>query len=436
MSIWCCIDKDLYQYQSPQSAYLYMARANERDLAAEDLVLTDIRIGGPPPNSSSNYSWETRAAGIWVLRGIFGDTTGRAVTEVDVLFGPDAVDPRPHWTLLQDPLELDHQSKVLAGRLSVLRGRAKSRPDSRHALRVREDGTFKIVQISDTHMVTGVGVCKDAIDAFGKDVPECDADPLTVSLIESVLDAEEPDLVVLTGDQLHHDISDSQSALFKVVAPIIKRSIPFAAVFGNHDSEGIHALSRRTQMSILENLPLSFCDSGPDDVDGVGNFCLEILASVPSQQPLLTLYFLDSHGQISGSAHKPGYDSISQNQIKWFTDTSQAKRLARETGENDNEFHISLAFLHIPLPEFSDCRLRIHSGQREEPTEGPSLNTHLYDALVEERPKNSRMVIQPLNEALGYAMQVAAGLVVTAHMTAGDLTEECGFGKLIQGVGA
>ena len=58
------------------------------------------------------------------------------------------------------------------------------------------------------------------------------------------MDAEKPDLVVPTGDQLHHDISDSQSALFKVVAPIIERSIPFAAVFGNHDSEGIHTLSR------------------------------------------------------------------------------------------------------------------------------------------------------------------------------------------------
>ena len=50
--------------------------------------------------------------------------------------------------------------------------------------------------------------------------------------------------MILTGDQLHHNIPDSQSALFKVVAPIIERSIPFAAVFGNHDSEGIHALPR------------------------------------------------------------------------------------------------------------------------------------------------------------------------------------------------
>jgi predicted MPP superfamily phosphohydrolase len=113
-------------------------------------------------------------------------------------------------------------------------------------LRVREDSKFKIVQISNTHMVTGVGVCKDAIDALGNDLPESEADQLTVKFIGKVLDVEkpDPDLVILTGDQLHHDIPDSQSALFKVVAPIIERSIPFAAVFGNHDSEGIYALPR------------------------------------------------------------------------------------------------------------------------------------------------------------------------------------------------
>lgn len=126
----------------------------------------------------------------------------------------------------------------------MLYGRAKPRPDARVALRVDKNGKFKIVQISDTHMVTGVGVCKDAVDARGNYLPESEADPLTVKFIGKILDAEKPDLVVLTGDQLHHNIPDSQSALFKVIVPIIERSILFAAVFGNHDSEGVHAIPR------------------------------------------------------------------------------------------------------------------------------------------------------------------------------------------------
>ena len=166
------------------------------------------------------------------------------MTEVDVLFGVDAVDPRPQWTLMQSSLYLNANPKVPVARLSIFRGRAKPISDSWATLRVRKDGKFKIVQISDTHMVTGVGICKDAIDAYGNSLPESEADLLTAKSIEKVLDVEKPDLVVLTGDQLYHDIPDSQSALFKVVAPIIERSILFAAVFGNHDCEGIYALPR------------------------------------------------------------------------------------------------------------------------------------------------------------------------------------------------
>ena len=94
-------------------------------------------------------------------------------------------------------------------------------------------------------MVTGLGVCRDGLGADGEYLPENAADPQTVNFIGETLDVEQPDLVVFTGDQLHHDIFDSQTALFKVVAPVVQRSIPFAVVFGNHDSEGAHALSRK-----------------------------------------------------------------------------------------------------------------------------------------------------------------------------------------------
>lgn len=171
---------------------------------------------------------------------------GQVVTKMDVLFGMDAVDPRSQWTLSQAPLEINSESKWPTARITMLHGReSTTRDPHRKLLRLNSNsnGKFKILQISDTHMVTGVGVCKDAINGQGQYLSESEADTLTVKFMKNVLDMENPDLVVLTGDQLHHDISDSQSALLKVVAPITERSIPFAAVFGNHDSEGEHALS-------------------------------------------------------------------------------------------------------------------------------------------------------------------------------------------------
>lgn len=135
-------------------------------------------------------------------------------------------------------------------------------------------------------------------------------------------------------------------------------------------------------MSILQDLPFSLCKSGPEQVEGIGNFYLQVLAPAPSQLSLSTLYFLDSHGQIPSKIRNPDYDPIQQSQIDWFTNTSQALRTVREEDDNDDRFHLSLAFLHIPLPEFGDRHLSIRNGHRREPTEGPSINSHFYDALV------------------------------------------------------
>ena len=139
-----------------------------------------------------------------------------------------------------------------------------------------------------------------------------------------------------------------------------------------------------TQMSLLQDLPFSLCQPGPEEVDGVGNYYLQILDHGQSQVPLSTLYFLDSHGQIPSKVKDPDYDSIKQSQIDWFTCTSQALRRTREKHDSNDHFHLSLAFMHIPLPEYGESNLIIRGGQRREPTEGPSFNSHFYNALIRE----------------------------------------------------
>ncbi|KIN03456.1 hypothetical protein OIDMADRAFT_102029 [Oidiodendron maius Zn] len=381
----CCKEKDLYLHTAQQTAWLQIEQTREEHLTADDLVVTEIRVGELHPDAGAGSdevnSWERRPGGIWVLRSPYTGDRHQAVTAVDVLFGVDAVDPRPQWGLMGTPLQLGAHPEVPVARLTIRQGGVTPRPDvPQMPLRVKEDGKFKIVQIADTHMVTGVGVCKDAIDAHGNPLPERGADPLTVNFIGGILDVEKPDLVILTGDQLHHDILDSQSTLFKVVAPLIERSIPYAVVFGNHDDEGTYALSRMAQMSLYQDMPFSLCQSGPELVDGVGNYYLQIFAPGSSQLPLSTLYFLDSHGQIPSKIRDPDYDPIKQSQIDWFTFTSQALRQDRH--EKDN--HLSLAFIHIPIPEYADSDLIVRGGKRREPTEGPSFNSHFYDALTQE----------------------------------------------------
>ncbi|KAI1419883.1 Metallo-dependent phosphatase-like protein [Xylaria sp. FL1777] len=385
---WHRIEKDLYLHSANQSAWLYVATLKEEELTTDDLVVTQVRVGKQNSIDDAGRGWESRPAGIRIQRGKYTENH-EAVAGLDVLFGTDAVDPRPQWTLIRRPLDLgiDARPEIPVARLTLRNGKVKPGPDDPrppNPLRVREDGKFRIVQISDTHMVTGVGVCKDAIDADGNFLPPSIADPLTVDFIGRVLDIEEPDLVILTGDQLHHDILDSQSAIFKVVDPLITRSIPFAAVFGNHDAEGTYALSRASQMSLLQSLPFSLCQDGPQEVEGVGNYHLQVFSHT-SQSPLITLFFLDSHGQIHSEVKDPDYEPIEQGQIEWFKKISQELRKTRGNNiESNSSSHVSLAFMHIPFPEYADGNLKISGGQRREPTEGPSLNSHFYDALVEE----------------------------------------------------
>ena len=64
-----------------------------------------------------------------MLRSKFSGKIDQVMTEVDVLFCTDAVDPRPEWALIRSSLQLNAQSKVPVARLSVLQGRAKPRPE-------------------------------------------------------------------------------------------------------------------------------------------------------------------------------------------------------------------------------------------------------------------------------------------------------------------
>jgi hypothetical protein len=78
-----------------------------------------------------------------------------------------------------------------AARLTVQHGRAKSRLDiPRIPLRVKENRKFKVIQISDTHMVTSFMVCTDTIDAYGKPLLECQTGPLTISFLREILNTE------------------------------------------------------------------------------------------------------------------------------------------------------------------------------------------------------------------------------------------------------
>lgn len=200
-------------------------------------------------------------------------------------------------------------------------------------LKPHSDGSFKILQLADLHLSTGYGNCEDVFPEIDYDVKNCLADVLTLDLVEKVLDIENPDLVIFSGDQVYGKHSyDTESTIYKMVDVLIKRRIPYAVVFGNHDDE--ENISREEQMSIFENLPYSLSTTGPEDIDGVGNYVLSIADE-------FDIFLLDSHSKLGVDIR--GYDWFKESQIQYVADVG-AKR--PEVAK--------MAFFHIPLFEYRE----------------------------------------------------------------------------------
>jgi hypothetical protein len=231
--IWRRVDKDLYLGKAMfGSAYVHVRRKREEDLGPEDKVVMDVSVGridpgkaekkGPATNgkkeSRSNAKeaeaaqWERRPLGLWLRRSAkrHASDDKTAVTGVDVLFGDDAVEAREGWEVKGTPLLLKGAgSSTQPAHITVQRGSPKEQP--KPVPRIGDNGRFKIMQLADLHLSTGVGKCRDALpkDYNGG---KCDADPRTLDFVTRVLEDEKPDLVVLSGDQVNGETApDAQS---------------------------------------------------------------------------------------------------------------------------------------------------------------------------------------------------------------------------------
>ncbi|KAI0852350.1 Metallo-dependent phosphatase [Daldinia vernicosa] len=380
---WHRVEKNLYLDKSWVSkAYIHVQRKKEEELKADDKVVVGVTVGRLDPSTGAKgqagEKWESRPAGLWVLRSSkpTASDSKKAVTAIDVLFGDDAVEVRDGWQFQNTPLLLDVGPDIPSAHITVRQGSQvepiKPQP------RVRDNGKFKIMQLADLHLSTGVGHCRDAVPDEYEGGP-CLADLRTLDFVSKLLDEEKPDLVVLSGDQVNGDTApDAQSAIFKYAQLLIKRKIPYVSIFGNHDDEG--SLPRAGQMALIEQLPYSLSVAGPDDIDGVGNYFIEVLAQGSSKHSALTVYLLDSHSYSPDERQWSGYDWIKKNQIDWFRQTSES---LKKKHKEYTHIHMDIAFIHIPLPEYRDQESQ-YVGELREGVTAPKFNSGFRDALVEQ----------------------------------------------------
>ncbi|CCK69017.1 phosphoprotein phosphatase KNAG_0B05860 [Huiozyma naganishii CBS 8797] len=342
----------------------------------------------------SSISWSPGSFQTWQglhfeTQDITGENNLPCVTDITVLFGEDCVDPRSEWNLLRDkPLPVSSSTRRNDPVDCYLSYRSGGGRWARPVLKLDAAGQFKVVQLADLHMGVGPGKCIDEFPEHSKSEGPCLADPKTLTFVESVLDTESPQLVVFTGDQIMGDKSryDSETTLLKALAPVLERHIPWCLVWGNHDDEG--SLSRWELSRFAETLPLSLFKISPRDTGdssfGVGNYFHQVFSDNGEEKPAITLYFLDSHKYSRTGKLYPGYDWIKEAQwdyVKQLYDKAIAP-FADAATETSQERQLSMAFFHIPLPEYGDFQSQSNPaeqnpmlGQHKEGLTAPKYNS-------------------------------------------------------------
>lgn len=227
-------------------------------------------------------------------------------------------------------------------------------------LEFNDKGKFKIVQFTDIHMKEYHAEKRDSV----------------IKIMTTILLAEQPDFVVLTGDIATSE--NVEKAWSTVVQPIIDAEIPWTAVFGNHDHE--HGYSNKKIMDYLVTLPFNCSQSDPKDISGSGNYVLEIKAAKTKQTKAL-LYCIDSNAytQDRENPEMGKYGWIKFDQIKWYRETSRNFTL-----KNKNTPFPALAFFHIPLPEYKIVQQKETTvGDKDESVASPVINSGMYNAMLE-----------------------------------------------------
>ena len=214
------------------------------------------------------------------------------------------------------------------------------------------DDDFKILQLTDVHIGGGWMCLKK--------------DGMALNAVAAMITAEQPDLVIITGDIAYPVPFQAGTFNNKASAKIFVQLMETLGVywtfaFGNHDTEAYSYFDREDMgdfyAQVANDSQYCLFQKGPEDVDGVGNQIINIKNSkgIVTQ----SLYLFDSHSYTDndyfGVLWK--YDNIHENQVTWYRETlAETNRKNAETAGKDKVDTVkSLAFFHIPLTEMKDA---------------------------------------------------------------------------------
>lgn len=208
-------------------------------------------------------------------------------------------------------------------------------------LRFNKNGKFVIMQVSDTQDL------QFARHAMKK-------------MLNIAYDRVDPDLVVLTGDNiLGNHLRDARfgsrkviktrdgeyeamkKAVAHVVEPLEKRSIPFAMIYGNHDD--MNWVTKEEQADIYRSYPFNVGLDDPKDGIDCDTYNIPIYSS-DGDKIKYNIWMMDSAGY--DKYNDKCYEYVSKAAVDWYV--KKSNELKKQNGGKCVD---SLMFQHVPFPE-------------------------------------------------------------------------------------
>lgn len=226
----------------------------------------------------------------------------------------------------------------------------------------KTDRDFKTVQFTDVHIGGGYW-------SAGRD-------KMALNAVATMIAAEKPDLVVVTGDLAYPVPFQTGTLNNKAAAKSFAKMMEALGVywtitFGNHDTEAYSYFDRQQIYSFYTAVdkkgnkvyPHCILNDAAGDVDGTGNQIIKVKNS--SDIVTHAIVGIDSHsyGADDPWGVKWGYDYIKENQINWYEKEIKRLDAANKAIDSDCPMFVSTAFFHIPLMEMRDAYQTLKDNQ-------------------------------------------------------------------------
>ncbi|PYI27716.1 Metallo-dependent phosphatase [Aspergillus indologenus CBS 114.80] len=216
----------------------------------------------------------------------------------------------------------------------------RSTDQSETRLQFTSEGTFQLSIFEDLHY----GEAEDTTWGPIQDVE-------STAVINTILDNESPDLVILNGDLITGDntfLANATDYIDEIVAPLVERQLLWASTYGNHDSD--YNLSRSAILEREQSYSNSLTQSMvTGKLAGVSNYYLPVYPSNSSTTtPALIIWFFDSRGgnyfqELENGSEVPQPCWVDESVVEWFTQTNA------DLTEQYGKVIPSIAFYHIPV---------------------------------------------------------------------------------------